>query len=206
MSENKFEMVSSCVDNYQQHDKAFDEINDDSELSDLWGRYHLMGDIMRNEIPQMIQLDLSSQIADAIEKEPTILAPKTSNPSLVLVKEFKNKVIQFAKPFGQIAIAASAAGLMVLGVQQNNVVNTDDILPNQIFQTNPLGGIAEPVSFNYQQTNRMSQKQAYIQQQRQFQALLSDHQQQIKLNAISINNNEVIEPEIAQDKVENLPK
>jgi len=206
MSEKKFETVSSCVDDVIIHDESIDEIIKDKELSDTWGRYQLMGDIMRNDVPQTLQLDLSAKIAAAIDDEPTVLAPKNTAKS---ESSFKARIINFVKPLGQVAIAASAAGLMVLGVQQNNVSQTNDIAPMQNIQTNPLIGIAEPVSFNYQQPTQMSKKQAYIQQQRRLQALLFDHKQQIKLTAINTAeikkaNSPVIIP--LKDKVENLPK
>lgn len=181
MSENKFENVSSVVDSYQQTDELFDEILNDSHLSATWQRYHLMGDVMRGETSDFINLDLSSTIASAIADEPTILAPRASNN---VVEKLKAKVVQFAKPFGQMAIAASAAGLMVMGVQQNSA-DSDVLLPaTQVVKTMPFGGIAEPVSLNFQQTSRTSEKQAFIEQQRRFQALLSDHHQQVKLSSV----------------------
>jgi len=204
MSESKLETVSSCVDNYMQRDESFDDIIKDSELSDTWGRYQLMGDIMRDEVPETLQLDLSTNIAAAIANEPTVLAPKST-----VKKEntFKARIVSFVKPLGQVAIAASAAGLMVLGVQQNNVVQTDDVAPIQNIQTSPFVGIAEPVSFNYQAPTQISQKQAYIEQQRRLQALLLDHKQQIKLTAANINVTQepVVETEQV-NKVEDLPK
>ena len=184
MSENKFETVSSCVDNHQHTENTFDDIINDEHLSATWERYHLIGDVLRNDTPDVLQLDLSVEIAKAIADEPTILAPKTNN---VFVLKIKAKVIQMAKPVGQLAIAASAAGLMILGVQSNVAQNNDTVLPSQIVQTIPLAGIAEPVSLNFQQTNRASQKQAFIEQQRRFHALLSDHQQQIKLSSLVVN-------------------
>lgn len=185
MSENKFETVSSIVDNYQQNDELFEEMLNDSHLSATWQRYHLMGDVMRGDTSDVINLDLSSQIASAIADEPTILAPRSGNN---LAVKLKAKVVQFAKPFGQMAIAASAAGLMVMGVQQNSA-DSDTLLPaSQVVKTMPFGGIAEPVSLNFQQTSRTSEKQAFIEQQRRFQALLSDHQQQIKLSSVDASN------------------
>jgi len=186
MSESKFETVSSCVDSFQHNDSTFDEIINDEHLSTTWDRYHLIGDVLRNDTPEVLQLDLSAEIAKAIADEPTVLAPKTSN---VFALKFKAKIVELAKPFGQIAIAASAAGLMVLGVQSNVAQNNETILPSQIVQTIPLAGIAEPVSLNYQQPDRASQKQAFIEQQRRFRALLSDHQQQIKLGSLAVNDN-----------------
>jgi sigma-E factor negative regulatory protein RseA len=188
MSESKFETVSSCVDNFQHNENAFDEIINDEHLSTTWDRYHLIGDVLRNDTPDILQLDLSSEIAKAIANEPTVLAPKANN---VFMLKFKAKVVEFSKPFGQLAIAASAAGLMVLGVQSNVAQNNETILPSQIVQTIPMAGIAEPVSLNFQQPDLASQKQAFIEQQRRFHALLSDHQQQIKLGSLAVNANEI---------------
>jgi len=206
MSESKFETVSSLVDNYSQKDESFDEIIKDSELSDTWSRYQLMGDIMRGDAPETLQLDLVDKISAAIENEPTVLAPKTT---VTKDNNFKARVVKFVKPFGQLAIAASAAGLMVLGVQQNNVAQTDEVAPVQNIQTSAFVGIAEPVSFNYEQPSQKSQKQAYIEQQRRLQALLVDHKQQMKLTATvtASENNAVTDVEnTPNNKVEDLPK
>jgi sigma-E factor negative regulatory protein RseA len=165
MSESKFEKVSSLVDNYQNNEghsaELFEQLNTDSVLSDTWSHYHLIGDVLRDELPSKISLDFSTQIAQAIADEPTVLAPK----KLTLFNVVKAKVVQFSKPFGQVAIAASAAGLMILGVQQN-VAQNEIVMPSQVFQTTPLAGFAAPVSFNTQSANRLSQKQIYIEQQR----------------------------------------
>jgi sigma-E factor negative regulatory protein RseA len=190
MSESKFEKVSSLVDNYQNNEghsaELFEQLNTDSVLSDTWSHYHLIGDVLRDELPSKISLDFSTQIAQAIADEPTVLAPKKST----LFNVVKAKVVQFSKPFGQVAIAASAAGLMILGVQQN-VAQNEIVMPSQVFQTTPLAGFAAPVSFNTQSANRLSQKQIYIEQQRRFQALLSDHHQQVKLSA-SKNSSQIL--------------
>jgi len=206
MSESKFETVSSCVDNYLPQEASFDELIKDSEMSDTWGRYQLMGDIMRSEVPQNIDMDLSAKVSAAIEAEPTVLAPKSTQKSKNTIKA---RIVSFVKPFGQVAIAASAAGLMVLGVQHNNMVQTDDVAPIPSIQTNPFVGVAEPVSFNYQQPNQVSKKQAYMEQQRRLQALLADHKQQIKLTAVQAKKVNSEDPATIQnqtDKVENLPK
>ena len=181
MSESKFETVSSLVDNYQTNDDVFDELVKDNHMSETWQRYHMIGDAMRDELPHSLNTDLSASIANAIAEEPTVLAP-IAKPSLT--ESVKAKVVQFSKPFGQVAIAASAAGLMVIGVQQN-VAENDTLVPNPIVQTVPFGGIAEPVSLNYQQNDRVSKQQAMVEQQRRFQALLQDHKQQLKFTALA---------------------
>lgn len=197
MSENKFETVSGLVDNYQQDIEKLDSILNDELLAQRWENYHLIGDVLRDEVPSEIQLDLSEQIAQAIAEEPTVLAPKRHK----IIQKAKEKVIQLSKPFGQVAIAASAAGLMIFGVQQTSVVENDSIIPNhQVVQTVPFGGIADPVSLNYQTPDRAAQKQAYVEQQRRFQALLADHQQQVKLSAVAK------EKAPKENKVEDTPK
>lgn len=191
MSESKFETVSSLVDNYrapeQDTEQVIDDILADENLSKTWQQYHLIGDVIRDEVPQSLQLDLSAQIAEAIADEPSILAPNTVAKEVNKPNGIKAKVVQFIKPVGQLAIAASAAGLMIIGVQQNTAETNEVITPSQVVQTKPLAGFANPVSFNYSQNSQTQQKQAVleqrIEQQRRFQALLSDHQQQVKLSA-----------------------
>ena len=47
-----------------------------------------------------------------------------------------------------MAIAASAAaGLMIIGVQ-NNVAENELVVPSQVIQTMPFAGVADPVSYN----------------------------------------------------------
>ena len=199
MSESKFETVSSLVDNYQISDDVFDSVIKDNHMSETWQRYHLIGDSMRDELPSELNADLAASIANAIAEEPTVLAP-TSKPSVS--ETVKNKVIQFARPFGQMAIAASAAGLMVIGVQQN-VAQDETLVPSPVVQTVPFGGVAEPVSLNYQQNNRVTKQQAMIEQQRRLQALLQDHKQQLKFTALQHKDSQA---KAQKQEVTNTPK
>ena len=198
MSESKFETVSSLVDGYKIDDDAFEQTLKDDEMTETWSNYQLIGDVLRDEVNNSITDDISNQIAQAIADEPTVLAPKVATSFSETVKA---KVVKFAKPFGQMAIAASAAGLMVIGVQQN-VAENETFIPNQVLKTTPLGGIAEPVSLNFQSksSDRNAQEQAFAEQQRRFQALLHDHAQQIKLTAL------VNAPKQPEKKAEETPK
>ena len=195
MTESYFDKVSASVDGYELSDEELNELANDSHLSDTWERYHLIGNVMRDEVLDTLHMDISANVAAEIALEPTALAPK---PRKSIVSQLSAKVVQFSKPLGQMAIAASAAGLMIIGVQQSNMAD-NQITPTQVIQTNPLGGIAEPVSLNYQPNNAMAQKQAYIEQQRRFQALLMDHQQQVKLTASTQKSNSDVEKEEVKD-------
>lgn len=187
MTESKFETVSSLVDNYQLNDENIIDVTKDEQMSDTWNRYHLIGDVLRDDAPASIDLDLSMNIASAIAAEPTVLAPQRKSIS----QQVKATVVKLAKPFGQVAIAASAATLMIVGVQQN-VAQNEEIIPSQVVQTMPFGGVADTVSFNVAQPEKTAElkKQAYIEQQRRFQALIADHHQQLKLKRVVANNNE----------------
>ncbi|WP_448566926.1 sigma-E factor negative regulatory protein [Thalassotalea ganghwensis] len=198
MNNAKFENVSSLIDDEQLSDDSIEHALNEQELSEAWSRYHFIGDVMRDEVSDQIPVDMSASIAAAIAEEPTVLAPKQTSGFRDAVKA---QVIKLVKPFGQVAIAASAAGLMVVGVQQN-VANNDVVSPSQVVKTTPLGGFAEPVSLNFQNSanKRSEQEQSIAEQQRRFQALLHDHQQQLKLSAV------ISETEQSENKAEDTPK
>ena len=179
MNENTFETLSSIVDSQNISDECFDDLVKDQQFAQTWHRYHLIGDAIRDKLPEQLNSEFTLNIAKAIADEPTVLAPVAK---VGLPKIIKAKVVKLARPLGQVAIAASAAGLLVLNVQQN-VADNDAFEPARILQTNPLGGVAQPVSFNYQQNSRVAQQQAFVEQQRRFQALLQDHKQQIKFTS-----------------------
>jgi sigma-E factor negative regulatory protein RseA len=228
MSEIKSESVSSLVDNYSPSADGnlsthlVDNMLKDEHLSSIWQNYHLIGDVLRDEVPEALQVDLSKNIAAAIAQEATILSPNSSiqtpsdnieplierdaakseilmykNSGVVDAKNrFKAKLSQLVKPMGQVAIAASAAVLMIVGVQQNVADNSPLVTPSQVVQTTPLAGYANPVSFNLQSSqpeqNQQNKRQVQqivnekiiaerVAQKRRLQALLKDHNQQVKL-------------------------
>ncbi|TKB46181.1 sigma-E factor negative regulatory protein [Thalassotalea mangrovi] len=180
MSNKISESVSAFLDSQEAEGLSIDDLKQDQQLTDTWGRYHMIGDVMRGETGQYIMPDLANDIAVAIAAEPTVLAPQ---PKPSMGATVKAKVIQLVKPAGQFAIAASAAGLMVLGVQQANMVEQEPLVPSQVFQPIPFGGVADPVSYNYEPASISEQKQALIKRQQKLQAILLDHQKQIKLQA-----------------------
>lgn len=237
MSENKFETISALVDNYQTvssaqgneslngfiTDQTIDEMLQDEELSSTWQRYHLIGDVIRDETPEQLQVNIADEIANVIAQEPAIVAPQAKSTGEItatgtngtanvfsFMDRAKNKISAVAKPLGQVAIAASAAGLMILGVQPN-AINDDEhvVMPSEIVQTMPVTGFANPVSFNYESPEQKAKRQLLkqtemkqkIAQQRRFQALLLDHNQQIKFASII---NKKAQPQT--EKLEKSPK
>jgi sigma-E factor negative regulatory protein RseA len=157
-----------------------DAVKNDAELQLKWKSYHLIRDGLRQELPANINFDIADKIALAIEAEPTILAPKKTWRDLPLV----SMTIPFAKQGGQMAIAASVAVAMIIGVQQ---VNQSEV--NQPFNAAPpipgIQGGLSPVSFD--QTRSIPNSDA-VQQKRRINAYLTDHNQQLRLKTIQLSN------------------
>lgn len=196
MSENKFEALSALLDQQQVDSSVLDDVKDDDKLSDAWGRFHLIGDVMRGETADFVDLDLSDDIAVAIAAEPTLLAPQVKT---TMQQRIKAKVVDFVKPAGQFAIAASAAGLMVLGVQQANMQEDSAVVPTQVIQPSPFG-VADPVSYNFETQSVSNQRRANYERQQRLKAIFSDHQMQIKLNAEDEPLSESTQDEILGEK------
>ncbi|MFQ2822367.1 MULTISPECIES: RseA family anti-sigma factor [Aeromonas] len=188
------EQISALMDGDLIDAEVLNELEMDSDLQDTWGRYHLIGDAMRGDLPVNLQLDLSDSIMAALEDEPTILAPKpvetapVQQPAIVPVKTDSNVVPLFRRvgqQLGQYAIAASVAAAVIFGVQQYQ--GQDGVPANPVLNTIPIGGSAAPVSVHYpQQDGARARQQGLTEQQMQEQrerinAFLRDHQLQQRL-------------------------
>ncbi|MFQ1895401.1 sigma-E factor negative regulatory protein [Aeromonas veronii] len=188
------EQISALMDGDLSDAEVLNELEMDSDLQDTWGRYHLIGDAMRGDLPVNLQLDLSDSIMAALEDEPTILAPKpvetapVLQPAVAPVKTDSNVVSLFRRvgqQLGQYAIAASVAAAVIFGVQQYQ--GQDGVPANPVLNTIPIGGSAAPVSVHYpQQDGARARQQGLTEQQMQEQrerinAFLRDHQLQQRL-------------------------
>lgn len=188
------EQISALMDGDLSDAEVLNELEMDSDLQDTWGRYHLIGDAMRGDLPVNLQLDLSDSIMAALEDEPTILAPKpvetapVLQPAVAPAKTDSNVVPLFRRvgqQLGQYAIAASVAAAVIFGVQQYQ--GQDGVPANPVLNTIPIGGSAAPVSVHYpQQDGARARQQGLTEQQMQEQrerinAFLRDHQLQQRL-------------------------
>lgn len=177
----KHQQLSAWVDGEVQQNEADSKTLiastlSDAELAGKWQRYHLIRQSLRKEVPDEIDTGLSVSIAQALEQEPTILAPKRKGwRELPVVAA----VLPMARQGGQFAIAASVAVAAIIGVQQ--LSQPDVVEPFSAAPTlfSPQGGLS-PVSLDSSRT--ISQPSA-LNQRQMMNAYLQDHQMQMRLRS-----------------------
>lgn len=103
------EKLSALLDgelSREELQQALKEIAANDELSARWSRYHLLRDVLRQELNQVAPADLSRSIAAQLEGEPTVLAPRRL-PT-------RSRVMQMVTG---AALAASVAAVAIVGVR-----------------------------------------------------------------------------------------
>ncbi|MBV7314234.1 sigma-E factor negative regulatory protein [Shewanella sp. NIFS-20-20] len=184
MDKSGQEWVSAAVDG-EIDASAFAELAKDTDSHQQWRNYHIIGDSLRSELPDTINLDLSAAIAEAIDKEPTVFAPATSADAPAVAMDSAQssaKVVPFLRQFGQYAIAASVALFAVIGVQQMSLTPDAELAPLPVLNTRPLIGNAAPVSLQASPVQQEYSNDQMAEQRLRINQYLQDHMLQQKLN------------------------
>ena len=195
MSE-KFEQLSAWVDGEASTTRV-DDVKADVQLQQKWQDYHLVGDTLRGDEVLLTDKSLLESIADALDDEPTVLAPTAKSRVIPIWQN----VVSLAKQSSQFAVAAGVAAVMILGVQNYNTEATQPFMTAPT--SGPQGGLA-PVSLSQSRTiqtpeQQLNERQALLEQRKRINALLVDHQQQIRLQAAQVTNNEQPEKQVNPD-------
>ncbi|EWH12002.1 anti sigma-E protein RseA domain-containing protein [Catenovulum agarivorans DS-2] len=185
MSSKSKENISAFVDGQQDNPQVIDKMKQDPKLAECFGRYHMIGDAMRNELPSQLNLGIADSVMQAIDKEPVVLAPnarQTANQAEQAAKSkstTSSKVVQLFKPALQYGLAASFAAALVVGfqIEQNN---TSVEVPQPVLQTFPIGGSLDPVSMQQVQSVQSVSSYDAMQQRQRINAYIMDHAQQLK--------------------------
>ncbi len=98
-----------------------------NDQKQILGRYSMIGEAMRRNLPNKPDHDLFSRVQSALEDEPALLAPSPANMTKVVDNADAEKVIELPvkttthkasfKPVAGFAVAASVALASVLGFQ-----------------------------------------------------------------------------------------
>lgn len=186
MSQNNNEHLSALMDGEHDSNEIIASVHKDPSMRASWERYHLVRATLRKEVPEHIHLDIATAVASAIDAEPAIVAPKKSGwRSLPGVAQ----VLPLVSNGGQYAVAAAVALAVVMGVQQLN--QPDEIMPGgdaMPFGIGVQGGLS-PVSL--ERTEPANPRQELLEEKRRINALLNDHQQQMRLKQM-IHDSDVI--------------
>ncbi len=114
MTDKIEEQISALVDD-EVHDselkRVIAELTSNPSAAERWQRYNLISDALHNNLPDLIETDLSHRVQQALENEPTILAPQRMRIS--------PRVRPVLKQIGGMAIAASVAVVMVTALQES---------------------------------------------------------------------------------------
>ncbi|RVT44439.1 anti-anti-sigma factor [Rheinheimera sediminis] len=192
MSSEKSDWLSAASDNQAISPEQLDRLLQDAELQQSFGRYHLIGAAIRNELPAQLDMQFADNFANLLEQEPVYQLDASS------VSHQQTATVSFWKKLGEAAntgwfktgfqgaVAASVALVAVLGVQQFQGAGQDADLnsPLPVLQTQPVAGFATPVSLSQTSVNsrfEQEQRQALLEQQQRLQQLLQAHRQQIRV-------------------------
>lgn len=196
----KFENLSALIDgeNSQfdlQGNDMITAIRNDKELQQKWHSYHVIRYGLRKELPSQLQFDIAAKVALALESEPAILAPKKTWRDAPLVRS----VIPFVKQGSQMAIAASVAVAMIIGVQQYNQTTDVDEPFNSAAPILGIPGGLSPVSF--EQTPTVPQNDM-VEQKRRINAYIADHHQQMQLKSVQLTPISDVEQQVEKSDLQ----
>jgi len=176
------QQLSSLIDNEFDDKKIINDILDDVALQQQFSRYQLIGDVMRDDCEHSdLRIDITDKVMDAIANEGAIVSEKKENNVLSFlskVKSMKNNDQSLMKRFGQYAVAASVAGVVVVSSLMINQNAATDPNAAPVLNTVPFAGAAAPVSLQVTPSNT---ENVIKEQNERLEALLKDHQLQLQM-------------------------
>ncbi|WP_371195794.1 sigma-E factor negative regulatory protein [Glaciecola sp. SC05] len=181
----KIEKLSAIVDGEWDETSHTNQIIEDPILQQKWKSYHLTRDLLRNDMSSDVTFDVSSKIADALENELSIVAPKRSWQELPIV----SAVIPMLKQSGQLAMVASVTAMVIFGYQTYNQPEVTQPFTTAPPVIGPQGGLA-PVSLQQTRSIEQDRMQQLLEQRRQINALIEDHQRQLKFKQVPVQNSD----------------
>jgi sigma-E factor negative regulatory protein RseA len=114
------ETLSALMDNQASEfelQRVLKATAEDDELKAVWDRYHLARAALKNDLQQLAPADFASRIRAAIDTEEKLeqvaqpsIQTVTSNSAALAVNNWWANI-------GRVAVAASVAGAVILGVQ-----------------------------------------------------------------------------------------
>lgn len=140
------QQLSAFIDGEMSPDEAshlVTAVKAGGEVKQAWSSYHLIGDVMRGD--QALSKDLTSRIMQALDAEPTVLAPNLQQSAHIqsddsvsqegLKPNQTKRILQSNRLW---SIAASVAAVFFVGVMTlQQYMQEDALAPVQIAQELP---------------------------------------------------------------------
>ncbi|MGL4828802.1 MAG: RseA family anti-sigma factor [Vibrio sp.] len=193
------EKLSALMDGEMIDNELILGLTQDQEARETWKNYHLIGDVLRGDVPMQKEWNIAGSVALALENEPMHNSFSNSHNVIDLQQvrleaqpkpqQAKRKLPTWLTQFGQVGIAACVSLAVVLGVQQyGGQTSADSELP--VLQTIPLAGSAEPVSLTRDSVEKHAPDNGLQEQRRRVNALLQDYELQLRLNSENISTHQ----------------
>jgi len=174
------EQLSAIIDNEIVDTQLLEQLLSDKAQQAKFSRYHLIGDVMRGELcEKAINIDISRQVMAEIEKQsPSFPDTGVANTADKSQLQKKSNILSFAARFGQYAVAASVAGVVVVSSLMFSGPAVESSRGIEVLNTVPFGGAVAPVSL---QAKYKQSKEAVKKHNERLEALLKDHQLQLQM-------------------------
>ncbi len=121
------ESLSALMDNEASElelQRLLKALDTDPELKTTWSRYQIASAGLKGKLPVMVSSDFATRVSAAIDAEDVYSRPvSTNHPSASLnTKSASGDVVALPSRWwqqaGRVAVAASVAGALIVGVQQ----------------------------------------------------------------------------------------
>ena len=130
------ESISALMDNQASElelQRILKASEQDAEVKATWARYQIASSLLRGEQAPIVMSDFAARISAAIDEEDALVAQPTPSDA---------KPMQgWRYQLGRVALVASVAGGMILGIGELNVATVS----SQIATNTPVAPIQSPV-------------------------------------------------------------
>ncbi len=109
------ELSAFMDDEAPEAQRLAERLSRDPELQARWSRYHLIRDAMTEHLTYA-EIDIAARVSQALENEPTVLAPRRWH--------LPPRARKVARQVAGLAIAATVSAVTVMTVQQQRVENS----------------------------------------------------------------------------------
>ena len=120
---------------HRDQDKLCERLAKDKDMQDVWQRYHLARDAMKGQLSEFPTLDVSAAVSQSLKDEPVILTPiwHRLSPRYVM------------KQAAGLAVAAAVGTIAVLGVQQTQLISSDNNTVAKVNSVTPTYQLASKI-------------------------------------------------------------